>query len=132
MRLLLDTQILLWVSIVPTALSTEVTALIDDEENELVFSAASLWEVSVKYALDRPDFDVQPWALRTGLLANRYKELAITGDHAIAVARLPALPKDPFDRILVAQAVVEDLLLVTADAVLARYPGPVRRVRRAG
>ena len=132
MRLLLDTQLLLWAAGAEarsaSGLSVAAAALIDDLDNALVFSAASLWEVAIKYGLGREDFQADPRLLRRGLLDNGYAELAITGEHALAVTGLPHHHKDPFDRILIAQAMVEGIILVTSDAVVARYPGPIRRV----
>ena len=103
-------------------------ALIEDEGNMLFFSAASLWEVAIKAGMGRADFAVDAGVLRRGLVDNGYEELAVTGAHAAAVAALPPLHRDPFDRMLVAQALVEGVGLVTADAGLAGYPGAVRVV----
>ena len=102
--------------------------LIKDAGNELIFSAASFWEITIKRGLDRGDFQVDTRSLRRGLLDNQYSELLISGDHAIAIDGLPRLHKDPFDRILVAQAMVEGITLLTTDPLLAAYAGPVRRV----
>ncbi|MCY4002341.1 MAG: type II toxin-antitoxin system VapC family toxin [Rhodospirillales bacterium] len=126
MRLLLDTQLLLWAAGVPEQLPGDACALIEQPENELIVSAASLWEVTIKRSLGRADFIVEPRQLRRGLLENGYTELAITGAHAIAVDGLPPIHGDPFDRLLVAQAQVEAITLLTADKTVARYPGPVR------
>ena len=93
---------------------------------ELVFSAASLWEIAIKNSLGRPSFSVDPRLLRRNLLENDYRELPITGAHATAVDLLPPIHKDPFDRMLVAQAQIEGLTLMTADDTLTRYPGPIR------
>ena len=132
MRLLLDTQLLLWAAGdeggIDRLLPNEAASLIDDLENELVFSAASLWEVAIKHALGRRDFRADPHLLRRGLLDNGYVELPITGEHALAAGGLPNLHKDPFDRMLVAQSMTEGITLVTADAIVAGYPGPIRRV----
>jgi PIN domain nuclease of toxin-antitoxin system len=132
MRLLLDTHLLLWTSILPRMLSAEARELIDDRSNQVCFSAASIWEIAVKRGLGRSDFDVDPGTLRQGLLGRSFVEMPITSVHAVAVAALPTIHKDPFDRILLAQAVAEGLVLLTSDALLARYPGPVRRIMRAG
>ena len=94
----------------------------------LSFSAASIWEVAIKSALGRPDFRADPHLLRRGLLDNGYEELAITSAHAAAVSQLPHLHRDPFDRILVVQATAEGCTLLTADAALAAYPGPIWKV----
>jgi PIN domain nuclease of toxin-antitoxin system len=128
MKLLLDTHLLLWAAGEPDRLSGEALALIETSENELFFSAASLWEISIKSGLGRSDFSVSPRLLRRGLLDNGYAELPISGEHAVATDGLPPLHKDPFDRILIAQATVEGITLLTADAIVARYGGPVRRV----
>ena len=128
MRLLLDTHLLLWAAYAPARLSAAARALVEDPDHQPVFSAASLWEVVIKRGLDRADFRVDPRLLRRGLLENGYVELAITGEHALAVDLLPPLHKDPFDRIMVAQAQVEGATLLTADAAMARYAGPVRFV----
>ena len=95
---------------------------------EPVYSVVSLWEVAIKRRLDRPDFRVQPTTLRKGLLAAGYRELPVRGDHALALDLLPPIHRDPFDRMLLAQAHVEGLTLVTADGLLARYPGPIERI----
>ena len=130
MKLLLDTHLLLWAAAPDGgsdhALPPAAATLIDDEQNVLHFSAASIWEVAVKSARGRADFVVDPYLLRRGLLDNGYVEIAITSEHAAAVASLPPIHKDPFDRLLVAQAAVEGLTLLTVDADLARYPGPIR------
>ena len=128
MKLLLDTHLLLWAAGGPAHLSARARALIKDPANQLVFSAASLWEIAIKCRLGRDDFRVDPRLLRRGLLDNGYGELPITSEHAVALDGLPALHKDPFDRILVAQATVEGLTLLTTDPVVAQYRGPVRKV----
>ena len=128
MKLLLDTHVLLWAAGQPDRLSSEARALIDDPDNELLFSAASLWEVAIKRGLGRPDFRVDPRLLRRGLIDNGYLELPITSAHAVATDSLPSLHKDPFDRILVAQSTVEGITLLTTDPLVARYPGSVRMI----
>lgn len=128
MILLLDTHLLLWAVGMPDRLSTAARALLEDSDNQLFFSAASLWEIAIKRGLGRADFQVDPRLLRRGLTDNGYRELAITGEHALQVDSLPLIHKDPFDRILVAQAMAEGITLLTSDDTVARYPGPVRRV----
>ena len=128
MKLLLDTQLLLWAVSLPERLSTAALQLLNDPRNELLFSAASLWEIAIKHALGRADFSVNPRLLRRGLLENGYTELPVTSQHAVSIDGLPSIHKDPFDRLLLAQALSEGILLLTADAQLARYPGPVRQV----
>ena len=128
MKLLLDTHLLLWAAGDPGRLSSDARALIEDLGNDLVFSAASLWEVAIKRGLGRADFQLDPRLLRRGLLDNGYGELPIASEHAVAVDALPRIHADPFDRILVAQSMVEGITLLTSDPIVARYPGPVRRV----
>jgi len=127
-KLLLDTQILLWAAGQPERLSKTARKLLNDPQNELVFSAASLWEVAIKSSLGREDFRVEPRLLRRGLLDNGYVELPITSQHAVSIDGLPPLHKDPFDRLLLSQALSEGITLLTTDSTLAGYPGPVRRV----
>ena len=121
MNLLLDTHVLLWAAGEPDKLSDATRALLLDEANRLFFSVASIWEVVIKRGLERHDFRVDPARLRRLLVMNGYGEVALTSDHALAVGGLPALHRDPFDRILVAQARVEGMRLVTADAQIAQY-----------
>jgi PIN domain nuclease of toxin-antitoxin system len=128
MKLLLDTHLLLWASGKQSSLPEAARTLILDRSNILYFSAASLWEIAIKNGLQREDFEVDARLLRRGLIAAGYEELAITSEHAIAVQQLPALNRDPFDRMLVAQAQVEGFTLLTSDAVVAGYPGSVQRV----
>lgn len=127
-NLLLDTHLLLWAAACSTKLPKEAVSLIEDPTNRLYFSSASLWEVVIKNGLQRADFHVDPHLLRRGLMDNGYEELCITALHTLGVAHLPPIHKDPFDRLLVAQAELEGFLLLTADALLARYPGPIRCV----
>lgn len=128
MKLLLDTHLLLWAAGQPEKLSAEARRLLEDPRSVLYFSAASIWEIAIKRSLGREDFRVEPRVLRRGLLDNGYEELVITSEHALATDGLPPLHKDPFDRILLAQALSEGITLLTADATVAAYPGPVRLV----
>ncbi|MDB5971325.1 MAG: twitching motility protein PilT [Hydrocarboniphaga sp.] len=128
MILLLDTHLLLWAAGQPEKLPAAARSLLEDAHNELLFSPASFWEIVIKRGLDRDDFRIEPRRLRRGLLDNGYRELAVTSEHAIAVERLPPLHKDPFDRMLLAQAEVEGITLLTSDKLLASYPGPVLKV----
>ena len=128
MKLLLDTHVLLWAAGQPERLPAAARALLDDPQNEPVFSAASLWEIAIKNGLGRDDFKVDARLLRRGLLDNGYRELPITGEHAVAIDGLPPIHKDPFDRLLVAQSMVEGITLLTSDPLLAQYPAPVQKV----
>ena len=128
MKFLLDTHLLLWTAGDPKRLSAKARKLINEPTSELFFSAASLWEIAIKRGLGRDDFKVDVRLLRRGLLDNGYKELTISSEHAVATDSLPPIHKDPFDRILIAQALVEGITLLTSDAVMAQYPGAVRKV----
>ena len=128
MKLLLDTQLLLWAAGHPGRLSARAKRQLNDPENELLFSAASLWEITIKSALGRDDFRVEPRVLRRALLDNGYVEMPITSEHAVSVDSLEPLHKNPFDRILLAQALVEGVTLLTTDEQLAGYRGSVRKV----
>lgn len=119
---------LLWAANEPKHLAKAARALIEDKETELLFSEASVWEITVKRSLGRGDFQVDPRILWRALLDNGYSELAITGEHVIQVEQLPPKHKDPFDRVLVAQAMVEGVTLVTNDEKLTGYPGPIQKV----
>jgi PIN domain nuclease of toxin-antitoxin system len=128
MRFLLDTHILLWGAIEPERLSSAASALIESSNNEIVFSAISLWEVAIKAGQGRTQFRVDAGVLRRSLFDNNYAELPVTGAHAAALGGLPPIHKDPFDRMLIAQAAVEGLTLLTSDRTVAKYPGPIRLV----
>jgi PIN domain nuclease of toxin-antitoxin system len=125
-RLLLDTQLMLWATIEPKRLSPGAREIIEDRSNELTFSAVSIWEIAIKYALGRADFTADPAAVRAALLEDAYRELAFTSDHAIEIKALPPLHRDPFDRALLAQAARERIALLTSDTQLGRYPGAMR------
>jgi PIN domain nuclease of toxin-antitoxin system len=127
-KLLIDTHLMLWSAGFPGRLSPAARALLDAEENEPVFSAASLWEIAIKRGLGREDFSVDLRLLRRGLLDNGWLELPVQGAHVVAIDALPPIHKDPFDRLLAAQAHVEGMLLLTSDETVAAYPGPVRLV----
>lgn len=128
MRLLLDTHVLLWVLTDDPRLTSEIRSLILSDDTDLFFSAASIWEISIKSALKRADFPYDPSIVRKALLDNGYAELPITGEHSVFVGSLPALHADPFDRMLIAQAHGEGMLLLTHDSKIEGYPGPIRRI----
>src|SRR5690606_17299527 len=128
MKLLLDTHVLIWAAGLPDRLSANARELIADADNDLFFSAASLWEIAIKSGLGREDFTVDARLLRRGLLDNGYSELPVASEHAVAVDGLPPIHRDPFDRLLIAQAMVEGITLLTADELVARYPGPIRKI----
>ncbi|WP_312525821.1 type II toxin-antitoxin system VapC family toxin [Paracoccus sp. (in: a-proteobacteria)] len=128
MNLLIDTHLLLWSAFSPQKMSARASSLMLDPVNQLWFSAASIWEVAIKRGLNRPDFRVEPGVLRAGLLANDYSELSVDGRHCLTLSSLPAIHSDPFDRMLIAQAIAEGMVLLTADGRIAQYSGPIERV----
>jgi len=128
LKLLLDTHLLLWAAGQPKRLPAEARRLIEDPGNEPLFSPASIWEVALKSALGREDFQADARILRRGLLDNGYSELPVLSEHAAATADLPPIHKDPFDRLLIAQSLVEGIALLTADPLVARYSRSVRKV----
>ncbi|MCC6472496.1 MAG: type II toxin-antitoxin system VapC family toxin [Burkholderiales bacterium] len=128
MRILLDTHLLLWSVARSRRLSREARRLLLDPANELFFSAGSLWEVAIKYALRRTDFDLDPATLLDALAQTGIDELPVKAAHAARVAALPAVHGDPFDRLLVAQSLAEPMTLLTHDRSLAGYGATVRVV----
>ncbi len=128
MNLLLDTHLLLWVASAPRKLSIQTCELIENPAHTLYFSTASFWEIAIKSTLGRRDFQVNISLLRRGLLDNGYSELPVTSEHTVFLDNLPLLHKDPFDRLLVAQATTEGFTLVTSDALVAQYPGSIKKV----
>lgn len=128
MNLLLDTHLLLWAAIEPKKLPVKARNLLLDPANHLYFSTASIWEISIKNSLARADFNVDARRLWRLLIANGYREVCVSSEHIIAVNDLPQLHTDPFDRILVAQARVEGLRLLTVDKVVAAYGENVQKV----
>ncbi|MDF3840090.1 type II toxin-antitoxin system VapC family toxin [Pseudomonas citronellolis] len=128
MRILLDTHILLWAAANSSSLPATARNMIDTPSSQLFFSAASIWEVSIKNSLGKPDFQVDPSLLYAALMGAGYQELPILNAHTIGVGALPHHHSDPFDRLLVAQAIAEGMLLVTHDSAIAQYPGPIRKL----
>jgi PIN domain nuclease of toxin-antitoxin system len=106
----------------------EARSVLEDRQNGLVFSTASIWEIAIKRGRGRKGFEFDPRVLRRAMLDDGYEELPVLGQHAVEVDVLPAIHKDPFDRMLIAQAMVEGITLLTADPVIASYPGPIRKV----
>lgn len=128
MKFLLDTHVLFWAAATPNKLSRSARKLLDDSANELFFSAASIWEIAIKKSLFKDSLNIESHALRRALMDNEYIEIPINGEHAAAIELLPPVHKDPFDRILIAQAITEGITLLTVDPVLVKYPGPVRKI----
>ncbi|PZX09791.1 PIN domain nuclease of toxin-antitoxin system [Palleronia aestuarii] len=129
MSLLLDTHILLWAVSNAARLPEEVRARLEDLAETLVFSSASLWEIAIKSALNRSDFRIDGSLLRRSCLDAGYVELPVTGLHALTIADLPPLHRDPFDRLLVAQSRAEGMTLITADTQVAEYGGRIDLIR---
>jgi PIN domain nuclease of toxin-antitoxin system len=124
-KYLLDTHLLLWASLNSNKLSQVARVIMNNKDNELIFSAASIWEIAIKSQLGRPDFQVNASVFRTGLVSNGYLEMDITGVHGVEAGRLPAIHSDPFDRMLVAQANTEGVILLTADQQISSYVGNI-------
>ncbi len=124
MRLLLDTHVLLWWLADEPALSEEVRALVADADTLVAVSAASAWEISIKRALGKLD---APDDLAAQVDANRFVRLPIAIDHALRAEALPPHHRDPFDRMLVAQAELENLTIVTRDQRFEPYAVPTLR-----
>jgi PIN domain nuclease of toxin-antitoxin system len=120
-KLLLDTHVILWVAGQPEKLSEPTRSFLTMPENSLFFSAASIWEIVIKRGLGREDFKVDPVRLEKMLISHGYIELPITAEHALRVETLPLLHKDPFDRLLIAQARAEGMQLLTVDASILQY-----------
>ena len=128
MRLLLDTRILLWAGAQSALLPPVAASMIQNPENELYFSVMSIWEIALMRSLKRTSITADAAVFRIRLIENGYQELQVSGLQAAYVQDLPLLHKDPFDRIMIAQAIVEKLIFVTADRVVAQYPGPIQKV----
>ena len=132
MKLLLDTQMLIWAAAQPELMPGKAKQIVENVDNELFFSPASLWEVAIKSGLNKPDFNFDARILRRGLLDNGYQELPVSSIHAVGVCDLPPIHKDPFDRLLLTQAATEGIFLLTSDTILSGYPVPVKFVKRKG
>ncbi|MGI3778881.1 MAG: type II toxin-antitoxin system VapC family toxin [Janthinobacterium lividum] len=128
MRLLLDTHLLLWALAEPERLAPDLVDVIEDPANDVLFSAASIWEIAIKAALNRPDFRFDPVAVTAGAVNAGFAELAVNAADAARVASLPDHHRDPFDRLLVAQAIAHGLWLYTADRLLPPYTPLVRLI----
>ena len=128
MKLLLDTHLLIWTAAGSNQMPKRALSLLNNSNNEIFFSSASLWEISIKAARGSRGFEVDPRLLLRNLLDNGFTEIAVTSRHGIAVVGLPAIHKDPFDRLLVAQAITEGITLLTSDAAVPKYPGPIQKV----
>lgn len=128
MKFLPDTHLLVWSAVEQHRTPATARAILEDANSELFFSAVSFWEIAIKRGLNRPDFQLDPGLLYRALLSYGYRELPLKTEHALTLLSLPPIHKDLFDRMLVAQAISEDITLLTCDGLLARYPGPIRRI----
>ena len=128
MRVLLDTHVLLWALAEPRRLDAEARATIESGDTELLFSAASIWEIAIKSSLGRAGFAFDPEKIARAALETGFIELAVRSNAAALVGRLPPLHRDPFDRVLVAQAIVEPATFYTADQQLVAYSDLVKRI----
>ena len=128
MRLLTDTNVLLYSIAEPGRLAEATREILVDPDNDVVFSVVNIWEIGIKAGKRLADFRHDAAEIRNLLFANGWTELDVTGLHAVAASALPLLHNDPFDRMLIAQATVEGVTLLTSDRIVARYPGPVRLV----
>jgi len=120
LRVLLDTHLLVWI-VAGDPRAEALRDLIDDPASDVGFSVASLWEIGIKRALERPDFRVEPAALRHALISAGYMEVPVTGEHALAAPLLPPIHKDPFDRMIIWQAIRQGWTLVSKDAAFEAY-----------
>jgi PIN domain nuclease of toxin-antitoxin system len=128
MRFLLDTHLVVWVPVSGPRLSRLARTILNDPENSFLFSAVSLWEIAIKRSIGKLDAGIDPGTIRRELIEMEYEELPVLGQHTVAVEGLPWIHKDPFDRLLIAQAAIQEITLLTVDATIARYPGPIRKV----
>jgi len=127
-KVLLDTLIVLWAAGQPEKLTESARTVLTTPENSLFFSAASIWEIVIKRGLGREDFKVDPRGLRKMLILHGYNEVPVTAEHALTLEALPLLHKDPFDRLLLAQARTEGMVLLTCDAAVSQYQESVLTV----
>ncbi len=127
MTLLLDTHLLLWLALRRRMLSPLAIELIENPSNSLYFSVVNLWEIAIKRGLGR-DSLIEPRTLRRNLIKNGYQELTVESEHAFQLSVLPHFHRDPFDRMLISQATVENMTLITSDSTVASYPGPIQKV----
>jgi PIN domain nuclease of toxin-antitoxin system len=126
MRILLDTHVLIWALIEPQRLAATTRRLLEDAGNEILFSAASIWEIAIKISLGRADFQIEPSEIIDAAISSGFTELPVHAHAALQVSSLPPHHRDPFDRLLIAQAMTEPALFYTADRQLDPYSELVR------
>ena len=125
MRVLLDTHVLLWLLVEPQRLSKQLLDALEDPGHDIMFSAVNIWEVAIKNALDKPDFNFDPDVVLQAARDAHLIELPVRAEHAARVGTLELLHRDPFDRLLIAQALCEPARLLTSDRNVARYAAPI-------
>jgi PIN domain nuclease of toxin-antitoxin system len=128
MVVLLDTHILLWALDAPQRLPNDIVAQLESPETTVYFSAASIWEIAIKTALGKIDFHYSPEEIAQAAKDSGFIELPISAAHSAKVAHLPLHHRDPFDRLLIAQALLMPAQLLTADSALAPYSELVRLI----
>ena len=128
MRLLLDTRALLWWATLDASLTTKAKKAIADDNSEIYVSAASAWEIAIKVRIGKLEWPASAGSVNDYVLGQGFRPLPISLGHAEAAGALAIAHRDPFDRMLVAQAIVEPMALITSDARLAAYPGTIEVV----
>lgn len=129
MNYLLDTHILLWALVDPDKVPGPMRRVLEDAGNRVWFSAASIWEIAIEHSLGREDFPVEPGKIWKAARQTGFEELAVTAEHAVDVDTLPWLHRDPFDRMLVAQARAAGMKLLSLDPAVNAYFARGRRRR---
>ena len=127
---LLDTQLLIWMAFAPEQLPSTLIPDLEDRQQRFLVSVVSLWEVAIKRSLNRPDFQFDAAALRQQLQREGFEELPIRAEHCLAVQHLPWHHRDPFDRLLIAQAQQEQIQLLSCDQSLSQYGDCMTLLRR--
>jgi PIN domain nuclease of toxin-antitoxin system len=120
-RLIVDTHVLLWAAAEPARLPAGVRARLEAPDHTVLFSAASIWEIAIKVQIGRLPPEAAPDAVAAAAVRMGFAEIPVNSGHAAAVTRLPLHHRDPFDRLLIAQALLEPATLLTADRALTQY-----------
>lgn len=121
MAYLLDSQVLIWLANEPHKIISSIEDILMQKAEKIYFSHASIWEITIKSKLNKPDFNINAKKLYHHLLHNHYLELPINIKHCLKVYDLPMIHKDPFDRLLIAQAMLENLTFITHDGDILKY-----------
>lgn len=128
MNLLLDTHVALWAITDSPKLTTKARELIASPKTNVWISSASIWEIAIKHSLGRADMPISSQDALRYFLESGYRRLPIEAEHVVAIEDLPAHHNDPFDRLLIAQALVEPMRLMTHDALLALYSDTIIKI----